>query len=161
MGWLDIVIAVLLVINLLVGLKTGLIRTVISLAGLILGIYLAGHYYQSLADRLTFISSNAAGIAAYVIILIAVMIVAGIIAVAVSKVVSATPLGLWDHIGGAIFSLVTAAIFIGAILAIWAKYGGGGDTISQSVLGTFLLDKFPVVLGLLPSEFGSIKDFFR
>ena len=33
MNWLDIVIAIILVINLFVGLKVGLIKTVISLAG--------------------------------------------------------------------------------------------------------------------------------
>jgi len=36
MNWLDIVITILLVIDLLVGLRTGLVRTVISFAGLIL-----------------------------------------------------------------------------------------------------------------------------
>ena len=40
MNWLDIVIAIILVINLFIGLKAGLIKTVISLAGLILGIFL-------------------------------------------------------------------------------------------------------------------------
>ena len=161
MNWLDIVIAILLVVNLLVGLRTGLVKTVVSFGGLILGIFLAGRYYHSLGDRLTFMSSNAAGIAAYVIVLVVVLIVAGIIAWLLSKVISATPLGVWDHIGGAIFSLVTAAIFIGAILAIWAKYGSGGDIISKSVLGRFLLDKFPLVLGLLPGEFGTVRSFFK
>ena len=69
MNWLDIVIAIILVINLIVGLIAGLIKMVISLAGLILGIFLAGHYYQVLAGKLTFISSDrVAGIVAYSIL---------------------------------------------------------------------------------------------
>ena len=162
MNWLDIVIAIILVINLFVGLKAGLIKMLVSLAGLILGIFLAGHYYQVLADRLTFISSDkAAGIVAYVVILIVVMIVATIIAWLLSKVVSAIMLGWLNHLGGAILGTIIAGIFVGAILAIWAKYGGGGDTISNSFLGGFLVDKFPLVLALLPGEFDTIRSFFK
>ena len=162
MNWLDIVIAIILVINLFVGLRAGLIKMVISFAGLILGIFLAGRYYQALGDKLTFISSDkVAGIVAYVIILIVVMIVAAIIAWLLSKLVSAIMLGWLNHLGGAIFGLITAGIFVGAILAIWAKYGGGGNIIGNSLIGRFLLDKFPMVLALLPGEFGTIRSFFK
>ncbi len=162
MNWLDIIIAVLLVVSVIGGIKSGLIRMVISLAGMLLGIWLAGHYYQALGDKLTFISSDkGASIAAYVIILIAVTIVAGIIAWLLTKIISATPLGWLNRIGGAVLGLLSSAVFIGAILAIWAKYGGGGDTIGGSALASFLLDKFPLVLALLPGEFGSVRSFFQ
>jgi membrane protein required for colicin V production len=162
MNWLDVVIAIMLVINLFVGLKAGLIKMVISLAGLILGIFLAGRYYQVLADKLTFISSDkVAGIVAYIIILIVVMIVAAIVAWLLSKIVSAIMLGWINHLGGAIFGLIMAGIFVGAILAIWAKYGGGGNIISNSFMGRFLLDKFPLVLALLPGEFNTIRSVFK
>jgi membrane protein required for colicin V production len=162
MNWLDIIIAIILVIGLFFGLKAGLIKAVISLAGLILAIFLAGRFYQGLADKLTFISSDkVAGIVAYIIILVVVMIAAAIIAWLLSKLVSAIMLGWINHLGGAIFGLLIAGIFIGAILAIWARYGSGGDTISNSFLGSFLADKFPLVLALLPGEFDSIRSFFK
>jgi membrane protein required for colicin V production len=161
-NWLDIVIAIILVINLIIGLISGLIKMVISLIGLILGIFLAGHFYQALAGKLTFISSDkVAGIVAYIVILIVVMIVAAIIAWLLTKIISATPLGWINRLGGAIFGLIMAGIFIGAILAIWAKYGGGGNIISNSLLGGFLLDRFPLVLALLPGEFNTIRSFFK
>jgi membrane protein required for colicin V production len=135
---------------------------VISLAGLVLGIFLAGHYYLSMAGRLTFISSDkAAGIVAYVVILIVVLVVATIIAWVLSKVASAIMLGWLNHLGGAILGVIMAGFFVGAVLAIWAKYGGGGTTISNSFLGGFLVDKFPVVLALLPGEFDTIRSFFK
>ncbi len=162
MNWLDIVILIILAVNVFIGLKTGLIKMVISLAGLILGIFLAGRFYQTLADKLTFISSDkAASVVAYIIILLVVMIVAAIIAWLLSKIISAIMLGWLNHIGGAVFGLIVAGIFIGAILAIWAKYGNGGNTISHSFLGAFLLDKFPLVLALLPSEFDTIRALFK
>ena len=162
MNWLDIVIAIILVINLLVGLKAGLIKMVISLAGLVLAIFLAGRYYLSLAGRLTFISSDrAANVVAYVAILIGVMVVAAIVAWLLSKLASAIMLGWLNHLGGAILGVIMAGFFVGAILAIWAKYGGGGTTINNSFLGAFLVDKFPLVLALLPGEFDTIRSFFK
>ncbi len=162
MNWLDIVILIILVINLFVGLKQGLIKMVISFAGLILAIFLAGHYYLSLAGRLTFISSDkAAGVVAYVVILVVVMLVASIVAWVLSKAASAIMLGWLNHIGGAVLGVIMAGFFVGAILAIWAKYAGGGPTIANSFLGGFLVDKFPVVLGLLPGEFDTIRSFFK
>jgi membrane protein required for colicin V production len=161
MNWLDIVIAIVLVINLLIGLKTGLIKMVISLVGLVLGIFLAGHYYRTLADKLTFISSaKAAEIAAYVVILILVLVVAAVVAGLLSKLASAIMLGWVNRIGGAVLGVVMASFFMGALLAIWAKYAGS-DAISSSFLAKLLLDKFPVVLALLPGEFGTIRSFFR
>jgi membrane protein required for colicin V production len=162
MNWLDIVIAIILVINLFIGLKSGLIKMVVSLVGLVVGIFLAGHYYHSLAGRLTFISSdNGAGIVAYVIILVVVLVAAAIIAWALSKLASAIMLGWLNHLGGAVLGLIMGGFFVGSILAIWAKYGGGGDTISNSLLGRFLLDKFPLVLALLPGEFDTVRSFFK
>ena len=162
MNWLDIVIGLVLVVSILLGLATGLVGMLISLAGLILGIFLAGKYYQALAGRLIFIPSDtAARIVAYVVILVVVIIVAAIVAGLVSRLVSAISLGWLDRLGGAVFGLVETAIFIGAILAIWTKYGGGGDIVGNSFLGRFLLDKFPLVLDLLPSEFGAVKAFFK
>ena len=162
MNWLDIVILIVLAINVFIGLKIGLIKMVVTLAGLILGIFLAGRFYQSLADKLSFISSEkGAQIVAYLIILVLVLIVAAVVAWLLSKVISAILLGWVNHLGGAIVGLFLSAIFIGAILAVWAKYGGGTNTISHSWLGKLLVDKFPLVLALLPSEFNSIRSFFK
>jgi membrane protein required for colicin V production len=162
MNWLDIVIIVILAIGVFMGLKTGLIKMVITLAGLILAIFLAGRLYQALADKMTFISSEkAAQILAYIIILVLVMIAAAVVAWLLSKIVSAILLGWLNRLGGAIFGLLIGAIFMGAILAIWAEYGGGTGTISHSWLGKLLVDKFPLVLALLPGEFDSIRSFFK
>jgi membrane protein required for colicin V production len=57
--------------------------------------------------------------------------------------------------------LFSSAVFIGAVLVIWAKYGGGGETVGGSALATFLVDKFTLVLALLPGEFGTVRSFFQ
>lgn len=44
MSWLDIVIIVVVIIATLWGLRIGIIKAVLSLAGLIVGVILAGRY---------------------------------------------------------------------------------------------------------------------
>jgi membrane protein required for colicin V production len=161
MNWLDIVIAILLIGSIIGGAITGLIKTILSLAGLILGIFLAGHFYAAFAGVLTFLPEQAARITAYIIILLAVIIIFGIIASLLDKVLHAILLGWLNHLLGGVIGLISGSIFVGAILVIWAKYGGGGNIISGSFLGTFIVDRFPLVMALLPSEFNTIKQFFQ
>ena len=162
MNWLDIVIIVVLIASAFGGLKNGLIRAVLSLAGLIVGIVLAGRFYIPLSEQLAFIpQDNIARIVAFAIILIGMMIVAGLLASLLTWTVSAVMLGWVNRIGGAVFGLVFGAIFCGALVAIWVKFLGINSIIVESVMATILLDYFPVVLALLPDEFDTVRSFFQ
>lgn len=162
MNWLDVVIIILLAAGVFTGLMTGLIRTALSLAGVIVGVVLAGHFYLPLAERLTFIAQKGvANVVAFAIIFIAVMVIAVALAALLRWAVSAVMLGWIDHLGGAILGLLLGAIFCGALLAILGKYIGMGDVISHSKLATILLDRIPVVFALLPAEFSSVRSFFQ
>ena len=161
MNWLDIFIIVITAIPTLIGLKIGIIKAALSLAGVILGTILAGHYYVALAEQLTFISqANLAKIAAFAIILIGVMLIASVLAAVLKWVVSAVMLGWVNRLGGAIFGFLLGAVFCGALLAIWANFLGTG-AITSSGLATLLLDRFPMVLALLPEEFDAVRSFFQ
>jgi membrane protein required for colicin V production len=160
MNWLDIIIIILLVVPILIGLKMGIIKMVLSLVGLIIGVVLASHFYKPLASILGFISNeNVANIIAFILILVIVMVIAAIAVRLLKAIASVTMLSWVDHLGGAVFGLLIGAIFCGALLATWVKFLGT-DLVIQSFLAGVLLDKFPLVLGLLPSEFDAIRDFF-
>jgi membrane protein required for colicin V production len=162
MNWLDIVLAIFLVISIIGGIANGLIKSVFSLAGLIVGVVLAGRYYSSLADHLPFITNErAASIVGFIIIFLVVVIVASILGAIFTKVVSDIMLGWINRLGGAVFSFFTGALFMAAVLAIWVKYSGENSSISGSYLASVLLDRFPLVLGLLPPEFDIIRRFFQ
>jgi len=160
MSWLDIVILVVLAIGAFSGFKSGLIKMLFTVAGIFLGIFLAGRFADDLAGVLTFIPDDWAKIAAFAIILVAVMIIAAILASVLSKLISLVLLGWVNRLAGAVLGVVVGALFCGAVLAIWVKYLGIGDAVAGSALANFLLDKFPIVLGLLPSEFDSVHNFF-
>ncbi len=163
MSWLDLVIVVVLAISTFLGLRMGIIKAVLSLAGVIVGVILAGQYYVALADVLPFFSetSSAAKIVAFAIILIVVMVIAITLARLLKWAASVMLLGWVNRLGGATLGLVLGAIFCGALLAIWVKWLGVGSTITESIVAAILVDKFPLVLALLPGEFDVIRSFFQ
>lgn len=162
MSWLDLVIIATIGINTLMGLKTGLIKTVLSLAGVIVGVILAGRFYLPLAGQLTFIpQATVAKVVAFAIILIVVMVIANVLATLLKWATSLMMLGWVNRLGGAAFGLLLGAIFTGALLATWIRFLGAGQAISDSALAALLLDRFPMVLALLPQEFDTVRSFFQ
>jgi membrane protein required for colicin V production len=161
MNWVDVVIIIYLALSIITGFAQGLIRTLLSIIGLIIGILLASHFYKQLGDILTFISNrDAANIVAFVIILLAVMGIATLIALLLRSLIKAIMLGWIDKIGGAVLGLILGALSVSAILAIIVKYTDS-SLITNSKFAAFFLDKFPIVLGLLPGEFDNIRNFFK
>ena len=162
MNWLDIVILVIIAIDTLLGLWVGLIKAALFLAGIIVGVILAGRFYTPLSQLLSFIpSEGAAKVVAFAIILVGVMIIAVLLAVLLKRFTSLVMLGWVDRLGGAVFGLLLGAIFCGALLAMWAKFLGVGGAIDGSALAPILLDRFPMVLALLPGEFDAVRSFFQ
>lgn len=162
MNWLDIIILVILVSATFTGLKTGIIKAVLSLAGLIIGVILAGRYYVPLAGQLTFISQeNVAKIVAFALILVGMMIIAGVLANLLKWAVSMVMLGWVNRLGGAAFGLLMGTTFGGALLAVWIKFLGFTSAIGESALAKVLLDYFPIILALLPEEFDAVRSFFQ
>ena len=161
MNWLDIIILISLVVSVFAGLRRGLVKSVLSLAGLIIGVVLAGHLYKSVSGILTFISNeDAANIVAFILILVLVMMAAFFFARLLKSAIKVVMLNWVDRVGGTVFGLLVGAILWGAILAAWVKSFGPG-LVTESLLASVLLDIFPLVLGLLPGEFDSIRNFFQ
>jgi membrane protein required for colicin V production len=146
MNWLDIVIIVVLILLGVAGLRQGMIRTVFGIAGLIGGIVLAGRYYDELAARLFPSGAIWGNIAAYAIILLATLLVAGVIGWLIAKLVNFAALGWLDKVMGFILGVVIGGLLCAAILAIAVKfYPGVEATINQSVIARFLVGGFPLL----------------
>jgi len=162
MSWLDIVIMVVVAIATFWGLRIGIIKAVLSLAGLIVGVILAGRFYVPLSQQLTFIPQvSIAKIVAFAIILVGVMVIAGVLAGLLKWAASIMMLGWVNRAGGAVLGLVLGTILCSALLAIWVKFLGVAGAISESSLTAVLLHYFPMVLALLPEEFDMVRSFFQ
>ena len=119
MSWLDIVIIVILIIPTFMGFKAGIIKMLFSIAGIIVGIILAGQFSDSLAGLLTFIADPGwAKVAAFVIILVVVMVIAAVLAAVIKWALSAVLLGWVNRLGGAVLGFIVGALFCGAGLAL-------------------------------------------
>jgi membrane protein required for colicin V production len=162
MHWLDIIFLVLLFIPTFIGLRKGLIKAVLSLVGLIIGVVLAGHFYKPVSNIFGFISNESvAHILAFILILALVLVAAFLLARLLKSVVSITMMGWVDNVGGAVLGFLFGFIFLSAILATWVKFFGS-EMPTEAFLGRVMLDYFPLILGLLPGEFGdSIRSFFQ
>lgn len=162
MNWLDIVLVIAIAVSALIGVKKGVIGIALTLAGLVLGVFLAGRYYILLSQNLSFIShAGLAKVAAFAIIFIGVMIIAGVLARLLGKAASAIMMGWVDRIGGGVLGGILGAIFCGAFLAMWVKFLGMTQVIAESRIAPILLNQFPRVLALLPGEFDAIRSFFQ
>jgi membrane protein required for colicin V production len=161
MYWLDIVLLIFLALSTFNGFIQGLIKAALSLVGIIIGVLLAGNLYQPLSGLLGFIpNEDIADIVAFLLILVGVMIIANLLARLLKTVATIVMLSWVNRLGGAIFGMLVGAIFLSAILVTWAKFSGS-DTITESVIASFFLDKFPLILALLPADFDVIRDFFQ
>ncbi|MFC1988876.1 CvpA family protein [Chloroflexota bacterium] len=162
MNWLDIVILVIVTSATFTGLRNGIIKAALSLAGLIVGVILAGRYYAVLAGRLTFTEQESvANAAAFAIIFIGVLIIASVAAAFLKWITSVTMLGWVNHLGGAVAGFILGAIFCGALITLWVNFMQAPEIVRESSLAGVLLDRFPAVLALLPDEFDAIRSFFN
>jgi uncharacterized membrane protein required for colicin V production len=93
-------------------------------------------------------------------IIVIVMILARLVGAVLHKIVAGIKLGLFDSLLGGIMGLLIGAVVCGALLALWVKYFSA-SAVSGSFMAKILLDRFPLVLGLLPSSFNVVKDFFN
>ncbi len=162
MNWLDIVLVIAIAISVLIGVKKGVIGIALTLAGLVLGVFLAGRYYTPFSLYLFFIpQAGLAKVAAFSIIFIGVMVVAAVLARLLERAASGIMMGWVDRIGGGVLGGILGAIFCGAFLAMWVKFLGMTQVIAESRIAPILLNQFPRVLALLPGEFDAIRSFFQ
>jgi membrane protein required for colicin V production len=161
MNWLDIIIIITFVASVIGGLATGIIRAVTALIGLILAILMAGRYYGAAAAWLGFISNqDIANLIGFVFILILVMVISYILGSILRAVAKTIMLGWLDRLLGGIAGFLIAFLSWSVILALWVKFLGG-SLAADSVLTGILLDKFPVILALLPAQFDIVREFFN
>ena len=160
MSWVfDIIILVVIAIPTFIGLKIGVVKALLIVVGGIIGIVLAGRYSDQLGA--VFSDEPWASVVAFAVILLAVLIIASIIAKLVKWALSAVLLGWVNRLGGAVLGFILGALFCSAILTMWVKYMEAGDIIEGSALASFLIDGFPIALGLLPASFDEVREFFN
>jgi membrane protein required for colicin V production len=156
MNPLDWVIALTLAISTITAFMRGLIRSVVSLAGLLVGIVAACWYAPRAAAYLVkWITPFAlAEIVAFVLVLAAVYVVAALSGRLLRGACSAVGLGFLDRLAGAGFGFVRGVLLLAAMLLPVAPLLGDFQTAKNSVLLPYLLPAAHGISFVVPRDFG-------
>jgi membrane protein required for colicin V production len=129
MGVGDIVILIVVALIALTGLRAGFVKTLGSLLGTILGIYVAGHYYEPLTNsilKLTGWSPNFIRIFVFFLLFIISNRIIGLIFWMINKitgVITRLPfLSTIDHILGAVVGAIEGVLVVGIAIFFITRY---------------------------------------
>ena len=183
MNWLDMMILVFLCFSVIMGLRKGLIKSLVPLVCLLIAIPLAGVASGPVAEKLG--DHSWSHVLAFIIIWAVVYIAVAVGAWFLQKILDVMLMGWIDKLGGVAFGLAAGWILCSMIVLIVARYavlpvdlpdiipddierwledeGRSAyvySTIDDSAIASAQLDSSSVILGLLPSRFDDVKDFF-
>ena len=156
MNPLDWTIALVLAISTITAFMRGLIRSLISLAGLLIGIFAACWYApQAAVYFVRWITPfTFAEVVAFVLILAAVYIVAALLGRLLRSAAGAVGLGFLDRLGGACFGFVRGVLLLAALLLPTVPLLHEFDAAKGSVLLPYLLPAAHAISFVVPRDFG-------
>lgn len=157
MNWLDFTIIALLLWFPLVGLASGAVREVLTMAGVAGGVVLAGVLHGRLAEDYSVFTSDprAARIAAFASIFFSLVLFSHILVYVIRGIIRMLALGWLDRFGGLVVGLVKGVVIIEMGLILFSRYPVQSITtaIHRSLLAPLFLDGIPFILAVLPGDF--------
>jgi membrane protein required for colicin V production len=164
MNWVDLAIVASLGWFTFAAFQAGLIREVVTIAGAVAAVALAGIFYTELAkDVMVAIDDEQTSrLVAFAMIFGATVLASQLIAFFLKQVASLFFLGGMDKIGGAALGFLKGLVFveIALIIALTFPTLGVTDAVRGSELAPLFLDVLPFLKGLLPPEFRDAIDSF-
>ena len=153
---LDWGIALLLAVSTVAAFLRGLIRSLLSLVGVLLGILLACLYGHRVAVALAkWVSSSAlADVAGFVLILVGVLVLAALLGRLLKGAASAVGLGFFDRLGGACFGFARGVLVLAALLLPLAPFVRSLPVAQTSILLPYLLPAAHGISFVVPRNFG-------
>jgi membrane protein required for colicin V production len=154
--WLDPVVVGIIIASAFLGLWRGLIRSVASFAGLILGAIFAGKLAAYIDPTLKqaniqhpAINGTWAFVIAFLVILVAVEIAANLVA----RIIRIMFLGWADRMGGAAFGLARGVLLAMILLAGLAQFNSKqfNAQVKQASTAIWLWENVPTVASMLPA----------
>ncbi len=157
MNPLDWVIALILVLSTVAAFLRGLIRSLVSLAGLLLGVLVAFWYApKAAASMARWIEPHAlAEILSFVLLLAAVYVAAALLGRLLRGACSAVGLGFLDRLAGGAFGFARGVLLLAAMLLPLAPYLAHGNEAQGSILLPYLLPAAHGISFVVPRDFGN------
>ena len=142
MGFLDIILAMLLVYGLYKGLRNGFFVEIASLVALIAGLfgaihfsYIVGEYIAGLVDW----DSQYINLIAFIITFVIIVLLIHVIGKLLSKVTEFSLLGILNKLAGGVFGAAKTAVIIGALLIYFDKLNQNTEIVKQETIERSIL----------------------
>ncbi|MCI0899628.1 MAG: CvpA family protein [Chloroflexi bacterium] len=166
MNWIDIAILVVWGVTALWGFSSGLLKILVPLVSLVIGLALSSRIGDSVGSMFSGITDNenAQTVAGFILIMVVLFVAGGIIGFMASKVLGIIPLfGLANSLAGMAAGLLVGFLLLTGVLTGIQRFPFRDldKTIDESALGTFLADKFDVVIRgvkLIPGDWDDELD---
>jgi membrane protein required for colicin V production len=149
----DWLILIVMVVSVAVAASEGFFHQAFGLAGLIVGYLLAAWQYHRLADRFEpHLKSPWLGeIAAFVLIFVSVLIVAGIAGRIVRWAMKEAGLSLFDRLLGGLLGMLKGALFVSVILMGMTAFAPTSSWLEGSELAPYFLVVGRAAIWVAPS----------
>lgn len=120
---LDIVIIIIISTFSIFGLIRGFVKEIVSIISIVLGFYIALHWYEEAARYFTVLKNqNLQNILGFIIVFIVVSLILGLLGKLVSLPLKGIDLGCIDHLLGLVFGFVKGVVVVCAILLVLVSF---------------------------------------
>ncbi len=152
MNWIDWVFLAVLLVSMIAGIHRGLIRTVFSLAGVIVGFVAASREGGGVALVCeNWMRREAAQVCGFVIVFLAVVVVFALVAWLLRKILKGLALSWLDRLLGAAIGFVRAALILGVAALVLESTGPAG-AVNQSLTYPYALEAGRLLLNFVPES---------
>jgi membrane protein required for colicin V production len=159
MNWLDILLAVILLISILGGLRKGFSREIIGLAAALIGLLLASQFYRLAGKPLKpyIPQESLSSVAGFLGIFLGVLIVGSIVSSLVRRILKTAGLSTIDRLLGAAYGLVRGSLVALAIIVGLTTFTSS-QAVVQSRMAPYLIEASGLVAKVAPRE---LEDRFQ
>ena len=167
MNWLDIVLIACIIIGVIHGLVTGIVKQVISLISLVAAILLSGAVATWISHRAQpyihnendWFSPNVINAIFYIIAFIIIISLFAIAAKLVDRIINYTPAGIINKLFGALFGMFMWVLSLSILLNILAVFDVQSQILTQPVKENSIY--YEKVKMIFPTVFPYITDLFK
>lgn len=133
MNILDIILAIILSYSLYQGFKNGVIVELCGILGLIIGIY-AAYHFSDLFVKYIDLPSEIAEVLSFVGVLVVVVVVIGIAARLISKLIDYSGLGIVNRVLGSVASVIKCAIMLSVMVSVFLYINKRTEWVDSHVI---------------------------
>ena len=154
MNILDIAFVIIIGFFLVRGLFKGMISEIASVAGLICGFIVAGRYADQFEPHLSSVVNlgQLSGAVAYLILFVGVMLVSGVLAAGVSRLLDSAGMGWLNRLLGGALGGGKGALLCCILLALANHFTPDAAFLRGSVVSPYLEDVTGYLRGFLPDQ---------